>query len=178
MQFPYHTRGNLLMGKREKEYLGNFLWDTRKRVFLLMFGHCFMYGCDAWSLCNLLAAVYSSLATFSQKSICQEWQRRTADSLKTFLRPWLVPPLELLHLWTFLSIIVTPNYLNHFEIYIQETMTKSVFTSILFLDDSRLWFTYWFMYDFDKYVWRADHTPDTALKAEDREDWALSSRSA
>ena len=178
MQFPYHTRGNLLMGKREKEYLGNFLWDTRKRVFLPMFGHCFMYGCDAWSLCNLLAAVYSSLATFSQKSICQEWQRRTADSLRTFLRPWLVPPLELLHLWTFLSIIVTPHYLNHFEIYIQETMTKSVFISILFLDDSRLWFTYWFMYDFDKYVWRADHMPDTALKAEDREGWALSSRSA
>lgn len=57
-------------------------------------------------------------------------------------------------------------------------MTKSVFTSILSSDDSRLWFTYWFMYDFDKYVWRADHMPDTALKAEDGEDWALSSRSA
>ena len=45
-------------------------------------------------------------------------------------------------LLNFLSIIVTPNYLNHFEIYIQETMTKSVFTSILFSDDSRLRFTY------------------------------------
>ena len=29
----------------------------------------------------------------------------------------------------------------------------------------------------DKYVRRADHMPDTALKAEDREDWALTSRS-
>lgn len=33
------------------------------------------------------------------------------------------------------------------------------------------------MHDFDKYVRRADHMPDTALKAEDREDWALTSRS-
>lgn len=52
-----------LTTKRKSAYGKKNFWEisfeTQERVFL-----CFMYGCDAWSLCKLLAAIYSSPVFF------------------------------------------------------------------------------------------------------------------
>ena len=49
---------------------------------------------------------------------------------------------------------------------------------MLVSDDSRVWFLHVFTDSLGKNVWRANHVPGTALRTEDRDDWALPSRSS
>lgn len=60
------TKRKSAYGKKRKRISGKFPLKHKKESL------CFMYGCDAWSLCNLLAAIYSSPAIFSQNQYAKK----------------------------------------------------------------------------------------------------------
>lgn len=90
------TKRKSAYGKKRKRISGKFPLKHKKESLSLFYVWMWCLEPLQPSCCHVQLSCY-----LFPKSICQERQRRTVDSLRTFLRPWLVPPLELLHFWTF-----------------------------------------------------------------------------